>query len=323
MDVQNSGLSKPGSVSSAPGSGFGSKLESAPDVSRQKESFEQLYNQPEENEAAQAAGQGKTEDLSSIFKDRLVGREGPETALSPEEPGLSQDLDAGPGKAGDLAGSLKDSPDSPPGGLKDSPDSPAGSLKDSPADRASEKPGQNPFSGQSGQDEEKIAADPGNTADWPVGLAGHPFGPGGTETVPAVQAAPAVPEAGRDLGLDLERLVDRILVSDPAQGGPQEVRLTFSDSVLAGTEALVSRGPDGLLSVIFNSVDPGSVQTLVAAQSSLKEALDRINDGGVRLTINLVGSSDSGSSQGRPAGRDGGGRGDARNRAGSAPKERQ
>jgi type III secretion system needle length determinant len=94
------------------------------------------------------------------------------------------------------------------------------------------------------------------------------------------------PTTALDPSLDIEKLVDRILISDPAHSGTSEVRLSLSDAVLADTEVLLKRGPDGLLSVSFSTANAGSLQTLAAAQSSLKEALDRHESTEVRLEIN-------------------------------------
>jgi type III secretion system needle length determinant len=97
--------------------------------------------------------------------------------------------------------------------------------------------------------------------------------------------APAAP------ALDSEKMVSRILVSDPVHSPNNQVRLSLNDSFLPGTEVLIRRDNDGLLTVSFTSSDAGSLQTLLAARPALKEALDQTENREVRLTI--VGGDDA------------------------------
>jgi type III secretion system needle length determinant len=110
---------------------------------------------------------------------------------------------------------------------------------------------------------------------------------------PDLEASPA-PAAPT---LDIEKMVSRILVSDPAHSPNNQVRLSLNDSFLPGVEVLIRRDNDGLLTVSFASSDAGSLQTLLAARSTLKEALDQTENREVRLTIaggdNASGDSDA------------------------------
>lgn len=79
-----------------------------------------------------------------------------------------------------------------------------------------------------------------------------------------------------DPGALAEKLVERILVSEPSEGS--EIRLVLGKDVLPGTEIRLQRGSDGLLSVWMATGDAASFQTLVGAQGALKtrlEALER------------------------------------------------
>ncbi len=97
-------------------------------------------------------------------------------------------------------------------------------------------------------------------------------------------AAPAAPEPALDTQ-ELEKLVDRILVSSPEKGG-HEVRLSLgSHNNLQGTEIVLQRSVDGSLSVSVNCSDPSSFQTLVAAQTSLKAELERMEKAEVRVEV--------------------------------------
>lgn len=83
---------------------------------------------------------------------------------------------------------------------------------------------------------------------------------------------------------DLEKLVDRILVSSPEKGG-HEVRLSLGGNNLQGTEIVLQRSVDGSLSVAVKCSDPSSFQTLVAAQTSLKSELERMEKAEVRVEV--------------------------------------
>ncbi len=77
-----------------------------------------------------------------------------------------------------------------------------------------------------------------------------------------------------DLGALAEKLVERILVSEPSEG--QEIRLMLGKDVLHGTEIRLQRGSDGVLSVHLVTDDAASFQTLVGAQESLKARLESL-----------------------------------------------
>ena len=95
------------------------------------------------------------------------------------------------------------------------------------------------------------------------------------------EAAPPQHEAP---GMDIEKLVDRILVSSPEAGG-HEVRLTLENHVLPHTTIMIRRDNDGMLSVTLTSTDASSFQTLVSAQGSLKSMLDSMEKNDVRVVV--------------------------------------
>lgn len=104
------------------------------------------------------------------------------------------------------------------------------------------------------------------------------------------QAAASVEAAGPISDPDamdtlVNKMVDRILVSDPAKG-QQEVRLTFNDAALKGTDVTLSRATDGQLMVKLDTTDKASYQTLVGAQDSLRAALERTGQN-VRVEASL------------------------------------
>jgi type III secretion system needle length determinant len=109
-------------------------------------------------------------------------------------------------------------------------------------------------------------------------------------------AAPPPPAAGKLDDL-VDDLVQRILVSDPQSGAPAEIRLQLNDSILADTRISVSRGPDGLLSVLLETGNASSLQTLVSAQQSLREQL--AVHGPVNVRINNAQESGQGDNDAR------------------------
>ena len=100
--------------------------------------------------------------------------------------------------------------------------------------------------------------------------------------------APAQVEAARHILTqeELEILVDRILVS-AAKDGMQEVRLTLSQSILAGTEIVLSRAVDGQLTVVLHCTDASAFQTLVASQADLQKMLEAHEAEGVNVSVNI------------------------------------
>lgn len=81
----------------------------------------------------------------------------------------------------------------------------------------------------------------------------------------------------------VEKLVERILVSEPGKGAP-EVRLTLGQGSLAGAELSLSRAQDGQLFIRLSCADAASFQTAVGAQDALRNALER-NGETVRVEI--------------------------------------
>ncbi len=89
-----------------------------------------------------------------------------------------------------------------------------------------------------------------------------------TPQVAAPEAAPAT-----DMGEAMDKLVERILVAEPAQGA-QEVRITLGDGMLKGAELSIMRHADGQLAVRVSCMDAASFQTAVSARQGLAEALE-------------------------------------------------
>lgn len=101
---------------------------------------------------------------------------------------------------------------------------------------------------------------------------------------PAVEVA-APPAAGSAVQDTVEQLVRQILVSHPDQAGDREVRLVLQDSVLPHTEVRLSRGADGLLSVSLLTDRDDAFQTLVSAQTALREQLATHEQREVRVVV--------------------------------------
>lgn len=82
-----------------------------------------------------------------------------------------------------------------------------------------------------------------------------------------------------------EKLVSRILVSQDSARG-QEVRLQLGTEILPDTEIRLIKGRDGMLQVMLLSDNPSSFQTLVAAQGTLKEQLEKFETN-VRIDVSM------------------------------------
>ena len=81
-------------------------------------------------------------------------------------------------------------------------------------------------------------------------------------------------------------LVDRILVANPKFQGEHEVRLTLSqNSGLMGTEIILRRDLDGLLSVVINAHNQEQFKKLVSVRNDLNVALERHEKSSIRLEI--------------------------------------
>ena len=83
------------------------------------------------------------------------------------------------------------------------------------------------------------------------------------------QSASSAAAASGDMGELVDRLVERILVSDPGRGSP-EVRISLA--------------ADGQLFVRLSCADAASFQTAVGAQDALRAALER-GEGNVRVEV--------------------------------------
>jgi type III secretion system needle length determinant len=132
---------------------------------------------------------------------------------------------------------------------------------------------------------------------WGSTLSGQP-----TQAWPAEAGSVAPPAAGSDLNELVRGLVGEILVSPADQ--PGEVRLKVNENLLPGTEIILARDPEGLLTVSLVSVRADSFQTLVAAQDSLKAALAAQEGDDVRVTVTRTeaGAGEDGSADRRSRG---------------------
>lgn len=121
-------------------------------------------------------------------------------------------------------------------------------------------------------------------------------------TTPGQVQAASEPGNLSDVGELVDKLVERILVSEPGKGAP-EVRITLGDGALAGTELSLSRAQDGQLCVRLSCADAASFQTAVGAQDGLRAALERQGET-VRLEIgqNDAGGGNEGDSRRRSQG---------------------
>ena len=96
--------------------------------------------------------------------------------------------------------------------------------------------------------------------------------------------APAGTPAGPEPSELAQRLVERILVSEPSAGG-QEIRLTLGNDVLPGTEISILRDASGNLAVRLVTENASSFQTLVSAQDTLKRQLEGLEQKDVRVEV--------------------------------------
>lgn len=97
------------------------------------------------------------------------------------------------------------------------------------------------------------------------------------------QSASSAAAASGDMGELVDRLVERILVSDPGRGSP-EVRISLGEGVLSGAKLSLSRAADGQLFVRLSCADAASFQTAVGAQDALRAVLER-GEGNVRVEV--------------------------------------
>lgn len=105
----------------------------------------------------------------------------------------------------------------------------------------------------------------------------------GSSNTPVSEAGSVAPPLSPEA---LEALVDRILVSS-AEMGRAEVRLTLRDSVLGGTEIVLSRSIDGQLTVSLHCTSESSFQTLVASQMELKGRLEDFENRSVQVSVDI------------------------------------
>lgn len=105
---------------------------------------------------------------------------------------------------------------------------------------------------------------------------------GGRMTAVTEVAKPSSMPSSSEL---VDKLLDRILVAEPKNGG-SEVRLLLNDDILPGTEVRLLRGADGMLSISLVTDNASSFQTLVAAQDALRRQLEKMEGQDVRVDVN-------------------------------------
>ncbi len=153
-----------------------------------------------------------------------------------------------------------------------------------------------------GTERERSRSDDGR--DAPAPPAGHAAGPGAPalagEAFPVQAAGPALGPG--DIDALVESLVSRMLVSAPG-AAQSEVRLTLGPDTLPATTIRLVRGADGMLAVTITAGRPDSFQTLVAAQGPLREALEKMENGPVRVTVAEGGAGAEDDSSRRSRGR--------------------
>ncbi len=98
--------------------------------------------------------------------------------------------------------------------------------------------------------------------------------------------------------INVQEIADRILVATNKDGS-NEVRLLLSDKALQGTEVIVNKSLDNVLTVRFETTNANSFQTLVAAQDLLKSNLLTSNSE-VKVEVSQQSSGDQqGESKGK------------------------
>lgn len=84
----------------------------------------------------------------------------------------------------------------------------------------------------------------------------------------------------------INELVERILISDQNTNGSQEVIIKLGqNSVLEGTEIILTRSLDGSLSVLINPKDRDQFKTLIEAKQDLEFSLQKHEKGMINVTI--------------------------------------
>lgn len=150
--------------------------------------------------------------------------------------------------------------------------------------------------GQRGRDAERQGT---QTMPSPASLMESLFA-GRMQETPPVAAPESAPAA--NMGEAMDKLVERILVAEPAQGA-QEVRLTLGDGMLKGAELSIMRHADGQLAVRVSCMDAASFQTAVSARQGLAEALEARGER-VQVVVDLgdAGGGNEGDSRQRSQG---------------------
>ena len=146
-----------------------------------------------------------------------------------------------------------------------------------------------------GGDNNREDGDGGYAMPSPASLLGALF-----EGKINVTAAP--PSAMGNLDDLVDSLVKSILVSDPKSGPSTEIRLQLNDSILPDSQIILSRGADGLLSVLLTTDNASSMQTLVAAQQSLHEQLEKYGPVDVKVSGTNENGQDDGDANRRSRG---------------------
>lgn len=113
------------------------------------------------------------------------------------------------------------------------------------------------------------------------------------------EAAPVGQTERVAMSQQIERLVDRILVSAPAADGTTEVRITLDKNLLEGTEIAMIHRPGEGLSVEFMSDKLESQRFLLPNLSALRERLAERTGEAVAVRMSENASSDTGDGRSR------------------------
>lgn len=101
-----------------------------------------------------------------------------------------------------------------------------------------------------------------------------------------------------DIGEIADRLVERILVSQPADG-TSEIRIKLGNDVLPDTEIRMLRAPDGRLEIRLETQNTSVFQTLVGAQDTLKGQLERVEKNVMVMVVSERNGADAESGDSR------------------------
>ena len=118
-------------------------------------------------------------------------------------------------------------------------------------------------------------------------------------TVAAENVAPeAVRSSAQDIGQVAGQVADRILVSMPAPGAPEEVRITLRDSVLEGSDVRISR-EGGEIRIVFVAQTEAAQRLLADHRGVFEQTLgERLGEERVHVAVEGPDSGDTSRSEG-------------------------